>query len=310
MSARAMLPGAMPAQLAHRSGAGGLLSGAALLLASSSASAAGLSRYEAPAGCPAREQLALPADDAAGPPSLELLVRAQAQGFRATVVIHDGPGPPSSRELVGESCDEVVAAARLIALLVLALPLDDAPAAPSTPPPSPPPPTAPAAGPGLALEGRGGVGPSIRPALGAYFRLPGPAHSDLWLGLSTAWSSTIKRQGQASLALLTGRFVGCTAGITPLPALALRPCARVEPGVLSGVGAQVEQASRATRLHLAAGAVGRLEIAPLRSIRVSFEVGALGLASRPRFYFGPDATVYRPPAVVGVAGVDAAMLFW
>lgn len=282
--------------------------------------AAGLSRYEAPAGCPSRGALALPDHDGSSPPSLDLHIQKIDDQFRATLEVHDSPSRTSTRTFDAPTCEEATSAARLVAALLLSLPLsppEPPPARPVPPstdaPPSPSPASAatdaPDLGIALAVRARGGVGPSVRLAPGLSLRWRPREDRSLDLGALYARSATLSRGGDAYLSLLSASLAGCFVVARPAPRLAALPCAVVELGALSGTGQRVSNASSVSRLHLAAGTAARLEFSFSPSIHLSIQATLLALASRPRFYFGPDTTVYRPPWLVAAGGADLTLLF-
>jgi hypothetical protein len=127
--------------------------------------------------------------------------------------------------------------------------------------------------------------------------------------IAGAASEASEPQGTARLAWLTGAVAVCPVRVRPAPRVALAPCGGVESGALRVAGGSVPNAETETRPWLAAGAVGRIEVAAAEHLELALEGGARAPILRDTFFFRPATDVYRPPAVLGSVTFAASAHF-
>jgi hypothetical protein len=130
----------------------------------------------------------------------------------------------------------------------------------------------------------------------------GPLAPALRLALLAAGSGTEEtNRGRVELTLHLVRLTACPVRLPSASVFALRPCALLESGRLSGSGAGTDDPDSADVAWWGAGSALRGE-ARLRSwFTVELEAGAVFPLIRDRFVFGPEpARVgYAVPAVAG-----------
>ena len=114
--------------------------------------------------------------------------------------------------------------------------------------------------------------------------------------------------GSARYRKITVREEVCPAAWAPTPALGLRPCALVEGGIVHAAGLEsprIVEPRSTTVPWLSAGAVGRVELTPLPSLRFELAAGLRFPAIRHEFVLeNPDASVHRVPAVTTTASLS------
>ncbi len=108
-------------------------------------------------------------------------------------------------------------------------------------------------------------------------------------------------------AMTVARSVG-TLGACPLRwasgPFRLAPCLEVEGGALSASGAFVIPVRTATRPWIAVGALARARYVAPFGLFVELSGGVHAPLERDRFYFEPNTTVFRPPAVSAFAAAS------
>jgi hypothetical protein len=329
-----------------RSGVPRLLPAAVLLAARSTAAQPatvaieiGLD-YEAPSGCPDPSELERQIAERSsrirvaktGNSELDFGVQVEA-GWRARIAVKSGHGEPTVREVSGETCQEVVAAAALI-VAVLADP--DAPppseverpgAPPRAPAPKPPPTTMaerelghrePDAGGwrwafGLQLTFESAPAPGTlvtpRPFV-ALERRPGAevVRPTARLSVARGSSGSIEtKSGSAELTWTTARADACAA-LGGDRSLWAEPCAALELGSLRGRGFSTEDPGDETLFWLAPGALARGGFGVAGRLRFELQLGLVFPLRRYRFFFGPDETAHQVPAVGATGGFGIGVL--
>jgi hypothetical protein len=269
-------------------------------------------RYRAPDGCPDRDAFVkgLTARLQAQSPSISRIavtITNDPEGHRARVVLLERSGAVSSRELVASSCAEAAAAAAVsIAILLDAL-SDQTPSMPSQAEPAVsalPAHSADAArgmgwraGLGLGVIGASGLTPHLLAAPGVVIGLVAPSHGALTpevdLSASYADSGALHVQNQtARIYWAFGRLDVC-----PLEwrasFWALRPCAVVEAGVVTGTALDPLVSKRVVRPWLAPGAILRWQAEVFGPGFLRAEVGAVAPMWTYQFRFGPSAVIDR-----------------
>jgi hypothetical protein len=92
--------------------------------------------------------------------------------------------------------------------------------------------------------------------------------------------------------------------------LRLVPCAGFELGVLSAEGSNTVDAESATRWWAAGSLVARLEWELAGPLVAELEGRVSAPFTRDQFYFRPNVTAYRTPAVTGSVGFGLGVRFW
>jgi hypothetical protein len=92
--------------------------------------------------------------------------------------------------------------------------------------------------------------------------------------------------------------------------LELRPCARLEAGVLAGAGLAVTPERSEARPWVSGGAVGRARLGIAGPLFLELEGGALFPFTRDRFFVEPDVTIHRAPVAAWAAAGGAGVTFW
>lgn len=280
--------------------------------------------YEAPEECPDRAELERQIQ--ARSSRIQL---GSGKGFRVRV----SPGwqarievEQTTREVNGETCREVVTAAALI-IAVLADP-DAPPPDPPTPTPTPPvferPPEPPRRKPparpwpwrfviGMGLSVDTAAAPdaifSPRPFV-AFERRPHTLAVRPTARVSIARGSSgsiTTDSGIAELVWTAGRLDACTA-FGDDDGLAVEPCATFELGAIRARGFQTEDGTEKTVVWLAPGFLGRASYGLGSLFRFELQAGVDFPMRRYRFYFGPDETAHRVPALGVTAGAGIAVL--
>ncbi len=254
-----------------------------------------------------------------------LTAHAGVKGAHGEISIRYPDGTEAKRSVDGETCESVVEALTLMSAMALD-PTLSAPA-PAAPPPSaepekpgeppPPPPVGTAAldlEPGRHLEvGLGGellldTSPVLVPAASAFVQLdrvrPGIWSQSLRATLSYADSTDVAVT--ATGYILTTRTAleldGCPLRWAPGP-MRITPCLHFEGGAFTAASYGVVPLASSLRPWFGAG--GLVRVAFVFGHRFFVEVsGGVDLPwVRDRYYFNPDVTVYKPPAVSPLAGL-------
>jgi hypothetical protein len=89
--------------------------------------------------------------------------------------------------------------------------------------------------------------------------------------------------------------------------LRLVPCLHGEGGALDAQGLGVSPERSEVRPWIAVGLLGRVRVVAISPFFLELSGGALVPLQRDRFYFEPDSTVFRPPAITGLAGAAVGL---
>jgi hypothetical protein len=124
-----------------------------------------------------------------------------------------------------------------------------------------------------------------------------------------SWTDEIDDdRGSATFRWTAGALEGCSfqwsAG-----SFRASPCVRFEAGTLEGEGSDIVPAKAKRRTWLALGAVGQAEWTFLEPLTLDFGAGLVVPLIRDRFFFQPDTTLYRPPAVGGLVRAGLGVRF-
>jgi len=296
--------------------------------------------YHAPAGCPDGRAFVLQvsgrtarfrsSDDSPRAFVVELTVTDGARGRLTTI---DGDAR-ATRELHGDTCEEVVSALALVAALAIdpnasTLPVTPAPPLVVTPAAAPPPPPSPMprrkALPwhldlGFGVEATGAVSPSdVLVGLGPFVEGSvdlGAFAPALRLSLraAPARASPVESGGTAHFgwwlvtaeACVRWSLVRDSSGRT----FAVAPCARAGVGMLRVDGSDVFSPRGEGRAWLDLGSLVRVRWAPLRIGFIELTGGAVFPLTRDRFHFdNPDTTVHRAALVGALVGGDVGVHF-
>jgi hypothetical protein len=154
---------------------------------------------------------------------------------------------------------------------------------------------------GMLVNAQANVAPDPLPALGAYVELMGDG-AGVWapfarLALQRAASASIEvpadapaslRSAHAQLSWLSGRLLGCPVALR-FQALAARPCAFFDLGVVNGRGyvAPEQAPASETTVWMAAGGALELELAIRRLLLLGVGVGLGTTLRRGEFYLDP-----------------------
>lgn len=119
-------------------------------------------------------------------------------------------------------------------------------------------------------------------------------HLQPWLLLGVYWGRDDvpvgQREGRAHFERWSSYLVGCPLRFPRETALALRPCASLDVGRISGQGLRVNDAEESAALLASAGMDVRLEWSILERLELGALFGGAVALSRPRFYFSPEIT--------------------
>jgi hypothetical protein len=265
-------------------------------------------------GCPSEEtyrneaRARIPAQVERGR-RLDVRLGPSADGFEGTVeAIEPRAGASTvvaSRTVAGATCQEVAdATLLLVALGVLEAPPPDARRE------VPPPPRAiepePRAAPAIAFHVAGialaasGFGP---PALGGGARVGigvervGLFRPELRAGVDVVADAELRDSiGTAARSLIAGRLDACPIAMGTR--LSLRPCASGALGEIRVRGVDVPAPRDERRLHGALGALVRGRAGLVGGLSAELSVGVLVPLLAHRFYFEPNATLFRMDSAV------------
>ena len=290
--------------------------------------------YEAPAGCPSRTSFAgeifartTKAREAGAETARVMHVRVVKRGdaHSGRLWIDEG----AAREVDGASCGEVVGALGLVAALAVdpqasmaprptpvaepAPPPPPPPAEPEKPPPSPPP---------RAERTRIGIGAGVEAAMIADAVIAGRVLGQIELAGSLfapsfraalVRSLDVERTPSLGSATLTWTKAGIDA--CPLridlvsDAIALRPCAAFDIGVLKAEGTGVTEARSRSRPWVSTGAHARLVWSVVRAFALEVEGGFVVPLLREDFFFEPNVPIYEAPPIAGLFRGSAVVRF-
>jgi hypothetical protein len=147
----------------------------------------------------------------------------------------------------------------------------------------------------VAVELGTRMGPRLRPSLR--------------LGFERASSGAVDVGGPTAEFTWTVGFLEACPHRWTFGLLDVTPCLRVEGGALEGVGAKITSAHDDTRPWFSIGAVGRAEWALVSGLFLDFEGGFRAPLSRTTYFFEPDTTIYRAPAVGALAAAGLGLRF-
>lgn len=256
------------------------------------------------------------------------------ESFAGRVVVEGEGGAEPTRDVAGDTCEEVVDALALISALSIGRDVPPSevmapPPAPTTPPAEPSPPATVqrptllgerwhgGVGGGVALVS--GVAPSTVPAGVAFVAAHGPARglvaSSFRLGFMRGSSGDVEiaRPGIPAPSSAAFTWTVVAADACPLrlrhDTLSLEPCARIEVGMLQGAGGRIAPPREQTRWWIAAAAVARGQWAFAGPFFFELEAGLRAPLSRTQFFFQPDTTIFRAPAVTWSAGAGLGVRF-
>jgi hypothetical protein len=296
--------------------------------------------YHAPASCaPAAEFTNLVLVHAGrarianeGERARSFMVRVEPEGdrLRGRITIRDVEGTEAERVVSGQTCDEIVRALVLVTALAIdpdakieitepprpsfPEPVSPPPPAPA-PPESPPPEPAPVWHPrfGAEVGVRTGVAPKTVVAPGAELAIgmdPRGAwapEARLVIAGATTGSFATPIAGRARFDWVAARVDVCPLALRLSDALATRPCAAMELGIVHAKGYDVFDAQGSTRPWRAPGAL----VEGLWDRYAPFAVGVEAMASFPltrdKFSFVPRTDLFQAPHI---AWMGAIALSW
>jgi hypothetical protein len=264
--------------------------------------------WDAPAGCPAPEQVSRAIDtwlDKPGAGSAAVAVRVEAQVRRATEgweldLTLTAPGGSEHQTLVAARCETLMQVVALKAALAVDPEALLRSVEPPAGPPASPVPTA------VALRGALGAGLGTLPEASAFASLGGSVERPGWrLEIAgAAWLPQPARYPElpavgARFLLFSGMLRGCllpSMGRVDFPV-----CAGAELGLLQGIGFGVSQVRTSSQLW-AAAVVGPAVRWPLgSSLSAWLGIDAVIGIARPAFHMRNLEELYRPDAVAARA---------
>jgi hypothetical protein len=239
----------------------------------------------------------------------DVQVRADPDGqMHGRLAVRDSAGLQTVREVFGATCAEVIDALALVAALALDPQQPQQPqqprAAPAPVPPATPSTARPRVGFGASAGGIYDAVPGVGPAGGAFV--------DVRTRLVRVSISGAVARGSASVGAANAAFTRVVGRVDLCRDVLDGPvrwagCVRAEAGVLSGVGANIEDPVRVRRPWLAPGLglTGTKGLFGRLFGRLAFSLTVPLI--RDRFLFSPDTTVHRagvvvPELMIGVGG--------
>jgi hypothetical protein len=259
----------------------------------------------------------------------QVLIAVEGSGAAAAgkLTIVGRSGETTTREVSGQSCEQIVDALAF----VVALALDPTASADRPPSPSisPTPPDAPAA-------------PAARSTPGARWRLSAAAHAGMtgafppglqvsvpvfvelgreppatlrrWspgvrLGFERGFGASMQVPvGVARFTWNVGRLDLC-AGLSVTPTLSLGPCLGVDAGALEGAGS-IAHPRNASSLWIAPGGLARGRWEVRSPLFFEMDVGAVFPLVRETFVFDPQTFLYKAPATGARVSGGVGAYFW
>ena len=260
------------------------------------------------------------------------------------LTIHEPDGAPRVRTMESETCGDVARAIALVVALVLdpdadtsadpPLPVPDGPDgrdAPRPPPASPPPtanPSSAATGPppspapatvrvgvGGAIGVLGGVGPSVAPLAGAFVEAERAGAGPSWFRptarLAVDLATVAGDHGVGSQRYL---WLAATARVCPvqLPvgtSVRVGPCVGMQAGRHQATTSDLPNARTSAKPWLAPTATVSLAWRATGRVTLELQGGIVVPLVRTRFFLAPDVTLFRVPAVTGMAAASAIVHF-
>ena len=263
-------------------------------------------------------------------PSWRITARRDADSesaFTGRISMRDTEGRATARDVSGATCREVIAALELIGALTIDAKATVTDAPPESAPPLPPP-TVPAPAPApmpmptaaeeprrwqLGIAGRAdlhaGIAPSAVVALGGLVELrarhPGWWSPSMRVGFARTFESSaaLTTGGSAVFVLTMGTLDLCPSR-ADLGRFSVAGCLRGELGELWGQGRNINPPREQPPLWAAVDGLARGEVALVGPFSFAITAGLRIPIVRTRFFFQPDATVFRPAAVGSLAGLE------
>lgn len=247
--------------------------------------------------------------------SFELNVERHAEKLSGRMSVHEIDGSETTRAVEGVTCDEVLSALALIAVvLVDPNALGESSSSPAAPAPAPVAeariqPTLPVGPPrhwrfGAGVNGgiEGAVSPDVAVVaalqLEALLGGDGASAPRLTVAFERSAGNTVSTpSGDAHFVWTAARATGCLVRFPRSGPLAVRPCLFMDAGMLQGTGERTFRASSARLTWISLGALGHAELWPVPRLALGLDAGFAAPFVRDRFYFDPgdDASTVRLP---------------
>jgi len=301
--------------------------------------------YSAPTTCPGKEAFldgilgrtarARRANDTDRARVFVVAITEGGQESRGHLAIRAPDGAETEREVVGDTCEEVVSALALIAALAIDPHAKAGPtAAPVTPPTAAPlnvaqpitparaesPPHSEGAGretwhlgTSVGASVTGGIGPQLAAGGALAIQLVAPRTWPVVPGASLGFERASSDASDSPRGTATFTWTVGFLEVCPLRGwlgpVSLAPCARFEAGTLTGVGYDIVPSRSSTQAWAALGGAVRAEWSFAGPLFVSLEGGLRAPFVQPTFFFEPDSVVYRPPDVAGAGSASLGAYF-
>jgi hypothetical protein len=121
-------------------------------------------------------------------------------------------------------------------------------------------------------------------------------------------STALSGSGTAAFVLTMGTLDLCPSRWTVEP-LSATACLRGELGVLHGQGRDVTPPKEQSPLWMAVDGLVRGELALFGPLSIAMTAGLRVPLVRTRYFFRPDTTVFRPPAIGSLGGIELVVRF-
>jgi hypothetical protein len=162
---------------------------------------------------------------------------------------------------------------------------------------------------GVAFDALAAGTGTAAPHLGGRVGVRWPSGFSVDATLGAATSQDAVAAGSAHLLWITASIAACPVRWHIVDALALAPCADVDAGALRVTGDGVPNPTAQTRPWFAAGGLARLELPVGELAMIDAQAGVAAPLVRDTFYFLPATDAFRPPAIVGWAGIGMGARF-
>jgi len=267
--------------------------------------------YEAPTGCPDRaayvSRVEVHSRGAAliDAPGRVFVVRVHARDGRyaGDVTIIAG-ADQTLRAIEADDCVALVDALALVT--VLALDPRAADVAPAAPPAAPPAARAWLLTIGAGATGVLGVAPGALPSIAVFAQLDRRGRGAL--RLAARWGRATDEVGAARATFTWPRLqLDACPQLAARGPVALDACAGVQLGVLQARGADIVDPRTATRPWVAPVVAARARWRPTARWFAELDLTAAFPLVRDQFFFAPDTTIHRAPAVVGELAIAAGV---
>jgi hypothetical protein len=287
--------------------------------------------YRAPLACPersfflervsARSARFQASDDA---PRAFLVELSPADGgFAGRLTTVEPSSARATRELSGDTCEQVVSALALVAALTLESSAPSTAAPPPTLPlsqPQDPQPASPEPLPrtwhleaGLGANVTGAVAPALLFGLGPFVEGSldvGSLAPSLRIAFQGAPATTYAVEGGGAATFQWWLTTAEACARWTIGAFGLSPCARVGVGVLHADGAHIAKARGEARPWLDVGGLFRLRWSPASFLFLEATGGLVLPITRDRFHFDtPDTTIHRAAPAGGLIGGAVGVRF-